>query len=73
MFGETLVCDMFCAMLEMNSTFDQFGAYSGTAKMPWPELEKIRGSVHDARYSSLTRRRWMPSLSRWRDEKLLMH
>jgi heme-degrading monooxygenase HmoA len=44
----------------------------GYAKMLRPELEQIEGFVDNIRYRSLTRERWILSLSGWRDEKALV-
>jgi heme-degrading monooxygenase HmoA len=63
---------MFSAMLEVLPIPEQFDAYLGMAKMLRPELEKIDGFIDNARYASLTRDRWLLSLSSWRDEKALI-
>ncbi|WP_244808501.1 antibiotic biosynthesis monooxygenase family protein [Caballeronia zhejiangensis] len=63
---------MFSAMLEVNPVPDQFDVYLGMAKMLRPELEQIEGFVDNTRYTSLTRKGWLLSLSSWRDEKALV-
>ena len=63
---------MFSVMFEVHPKPDQWDAYLDNAKMLKPELEQIEGFVDNIRYRSLTRERWILSLSGWRDEKALV-
>src|SRR5690242_15275290 len=60
---------MFSVIFEVNPKAEQWDAYLGNAKMLKPELERVDGFVDNIRYRSLTRERWILSLSGWRDEK----
>ncbi len=63
---------MFSVLFEVQPRADQWDAYLGNAKLLRPELEKVDGFIDNIRYRSLTRDRWMLSLSNWRDEKALV-
>jgi heme-degrading monooxygenase HmoA len=63
---------MFSVIFEVHPKSDKWDAYLGFAKMLRPELEQIEGFVDNIRYGSLTRERWILSLSGWRDEKALV-
>ena len=63
---------MFSVIFEVHPKPDQWDAYLGHAKTLKPELEKIDGFIDNIRYRSLTRERWILSLSSWRDEKALV-
>jgi len=60
---------MFSVIFEVHPKPDQWDAYLDNAKMLRPELEQVDGFVDNIRYKSLTRERWILSLSGWRDEK----
>jgi len=63
---------MFSVLFEVNPHTDQWDSYLCYAKMLKPELERIDGFVDNIRYRSLTRERWVLSLSNWQDEKALV-
>src|SRR6185369_10075055 len=63
---------MFSVLFEVQPNPDKWDAYLNYAKILRPELEAIDGFVDNVRYSSLTRKGWILSLSNWRDEKSLV-
>jgi heme-degrading monooxygenase HmoA len=63
---------MFSVIFEVLPNKANWDDYLDNAKMLRPELEKIGGFVDNIRYRSLTRDRWILSLSNWRDEKSLV-
>lgn len=63
---------MFSVLFEVCPRTEQWDAYLGAAKMLRPELEQIDGFIDNIRYKSLTRERWILSLSDWRDEKAVV-
>ncbi|MDF2994609.1 MAG: hypothetical protein K0R27_246 [Xanthobacteraceae bacterium] len=63
---------MFAVLFEVLPKSDQWDAYLGHARMLKPEIERIDGFFDNVRYRSLTRERWILSLSSWRDEKALV-
>ncbi|NPC58496.1 antibiotic biosynthesis monooxygenase family protein [Caenimonas soli] len=63
---------MFSVIFEVHPAADQWDSYIGVAKMLRPELQAVEGFVDNIRYRSLTRDRWILSLSGWRDEKALV-
>ena len=63
---------MFSVLFEVRPSADQWDAYLGYARMLRPELERIKGFVHNIRFRSLSREAWILSLSNWDDEKALV-
>ena len=63
---------MFSVIFEVLPNKANWDDYLDKARMLRPELEKIGGFVDNIRYKSLTRDRWILSLSNWRDEKALV-
>jgi heme-degrading monooxygenase HmoA len=60
---------MFSVIFEVHPKPEQWDQYLANAKMLRSELEQVDGFVDNIRYKSLTRERWILSLSNWRDEK----
>jgi heme-degrading monooxygenase HmoA len=60
---------MFSVIFEVHPKSDRWDDYLGVAKMLRPELEQVDGFIENIRYKSLSRPRWLLSLSGWRDEK----
>lgn len=63
---------MFSVIFEVHPRPEKWEAYLDNAKMLRPELERIEGFIENIRYKSLTRDRWILSLSLWRDEKAVI-
>lgn len=63
---------MFSVIFEVHPRPEKWEAYLDNAKMLRPELERIDGFIENIRYKSLTRDRWILSLSLWRDEKAVI-
>jgi heme-degrading monooxygenase HmoA len=59
---------MFAVLIEAEPREEQLQAYLAKANMLGPELEQAPGFAENIRYRSLTRDRWILSLSAWRDE-----